>query len=180
MRAACLPCSQLSTNRLNHVEPFCVYYLTTMEKTDHDWMIEAIELSKQCPPAETFNVGCLVLNAEGKLVASGFSRERDGGVHAEETALAKVDEDRLLVEGGTLYSTLEPCHPRLSGKTSCTQHIINHKIRRVVYAAKEPKFFVVCKGAETLTERGIEVIHLQELEELVQEINVHIFRNLPE
>ncbi len=150
-----------------------------MERTDLDWMLEAIELSRQCPPAETFNVGCLALNSEGKLVATGFSRERDGGVHAEETALMKIDEERILIENGTLYSTLEPCHPRLSGKTSCTQHIINHKLRKVVYAAKEPKFFVECKGAETLAKHGIEVLFLGEVEELVKQINAHIFLNLP-
>lgn len=158
---------------------FCVYSVTTMEKTDLDWMLDAIELSKQCPAAETFNVGCLVLNAEGKLVSTGFSRERDGGAHAEETALAKADERLIVVGGGVLYSTLEPCHPRLSGKTSCTQHIINRKLRKVVFGAQEPLYFVQCKGVETLMKHGIEVVYLAEVEHLVREVNKHIFDKLP-
>jgi len=149
------------------------------QRVDLQWMHQAIELSKQCPPSELFNVGSIVLSESRGLVATGYSRECEGGMHAEEIALAKAKKAAASAKMGTLYSTLEPCHPRKSGKKSCTQHIIDAQIKRVVYALKEQVFFVDCIGAATLAAHGIEVVHLALLEDLVRQMNWHIFDALP-
>ncbi|HLQ55431.1 MAG TPA: hypothetical protein VK162_14320, partial [Streptosporangiaceae bacterium] len=55
---------------------------------DHRWLAEAIELSGRCPPsASAFSVGAILVAADGSVIATGFSRERDRRDHAEEVAL---------------------------------------------------------------------------------------------
>ena len=62
------------------------------------------------------------------------------------------------VEGYTLYSSMEPCEYRLSGKKPCVDRIIEAKIGKVVLAAREPTLFVKnCRGVEKLKCAGIEV-----------------------
>lgn len=146
-----------------------------MTRSHHGWMEEAIRLSERCPRSDAaYSVGCLVLDAAGKLVSTGYSRERDGGVHAEEVALYKADEAEIDLRGGTVYTTLEPCHPRKSGKMSCTAHIIHRGIAQVVYAFREPVHFVTCTGIATLREKGIEVIALEDFADEVRRVNAHI------
>jgi diaminohydroxyphosphoribosylaminopyrimidine deaminase / 5-amino-6-(5-phosphoribosylamino)uracil reductase len=58
---------------------------------DRRWLAEAIELSRRCPPsASAFSVGAILVAADGDVIATGFSRERDPHDHAEEAALAKA------------------------------------------------------------------------------------------
>ncbi len=114
---------------------------------DRRLMEEAVELAFLCPPDErAFAVGCIIADANGKLVSSGYSRELGPGLHAEEVAIEKARRAGKSLKGCTLYSSLEPCHPRLSGKTSCAQHIIESGIARIVFCLKEPPVFVDCQG----------------------------------
>jgi len=58
---------------------------------DRRWLAGAIELSRCCPPsASAFSVGAILVAADGDVIATGFSRERDPHDHAEEVALAKA------------------------------------------------------------------------------------------
>lgn len=132
---------------------------------DRQWLIEAIDLARNCPPSSTaFSVGAIIVDAEGREVAHGYSRETDPTVHAEESALAKVRGHRLA--GATIYSTLEPCSERRSRPHTCTQLILGSGIRRVVIAWREPSLFVAnCQGVELLTAGGVEVLEVSELAE---------------
>src|SRR3954466_10000832 len=77
---------------------------------DVRWMRLAIELAHRCPPSATaFAVGSVIVDADGRVIARGWSRESDDWVHAEESALAKLAPDDPRLTGATLYSTLEPC-----------------------------------------------------------------------
>ena len=126
---------------------------------DEKFLLQAAALATGCPPAERgFSVGA-VLVKDGNIVATGYSREGAGNMHAEEIAIAKAREIGVDVKGTTIYSSLEPCHPRLSGKPSCTQLIIEAGIARVVFTLKEPPIFVECKGEETLRGAGLDVVH---------------------
>ncbi len=119
---------------------------------------------------------------------SGFTGEMEG-FHAEEIVIKKLKLAGLeeVARGGSIYSTIEPCHPRRSGKTSCTDHILSLGVSRVIYVLDEPKKifkiagpgekFIDCQGAKTLRERGLEVVHMSELEEEVREINQHILKS---
>ncbi|MFI1944110.1 deaminase [Streptomyces virginiae] len=145
---------------------------------DVTWMERAIELSRNCPPAEgAFSVGAIIVSAGGEELARGYSRETDAHVHAEEAALAKLLADDPRMAGATLYSTLEPCSERKSRPLTCTQLILRSPIRRVVIAWREPSLLVAdCVGVETLQADGIEILELQELASRAREANAHLLK----
>jgi diaminohydroxyphosphoribosylaminopyrimidine deaminase / 5-amino-6-(5-phosphoribosylamino)uracil reductase len=146
---------------------------------DRGWMRLAIELSQRCPSSEcAYSVGAVIVDEHGEEIARGYSRETDPQVHAEESALAKVDpgdphDPRLAT--ATIYSTLEPCSQRKSRPTSCTQLILDAGILRVVIAWREPSLFVAdCQGVETLTAAGVEVVELHDLAAEARAVNAHL------
>jgi 5-amino-6-(5-phosphoribosylamino)uracil reductase len=133
-------------------------------RSDVEWLAEAIELARRCPPASgAFSVGAIVVDGAGRCIARGYSRELDPHVHAEEAALRKAEALGMKVEGATLYSSMEPCSVRLSGRTPCVERIIRAGVARVVYAQREPPVFVRCQGDSALRNAGIDVRHVPEL-----------------
>lgn len=144
----------------------------TATPADLAWMRRALDLSQLCPPASTaYNVGAVVVNHNTEI-ATGFSRETDNKVHAEESAFAKLTGVDL--RGATIYSTLEPCSQRASRPSTCTQLILDSGIRRVVFALREPPLLVNCEAAEILTDAGIEVVEIHELAAEVAAVNAHV------
>lgn len=144
---------------------------------DSAWMTRAIELSRLCPPvADRFNVGAVIVDAEGHEISSGFSREDgDPHVHAEESALAKLPPGDPRLRTATLYSTLEPCSERSSHPVPCAQLVIQARIPRVVLAWREPALLVAdCQGVEQMTAAGIEVAELPELASAARAVNAHM------
>jgi riboflavin biosynthesis pyrimidine reductase/pyrimidine deaminase RibD-like protein len=135
-------------------------YLLSQSAVDRHWLALAVALSAQCPPSSTaFSVGAVIVGTDGEVVATGYSRETDDRVHAEEAALAKVT-DRSRLRDATIYSSLEPCSVRKSRPRSCSQLIIDAGIPRVVFGLREPSTFVVGEGAETLAAAGVTVVEL--------------------
>lgn len=152
--------------------------MTSDHPTDEDrrHLTRTIELAGQCPPSATaFSVGALVVAADGRVLATGHSREVHVHDHAEEVALAKLPPDEhTALAGSTLYSSLEPCSKRASRPVTCTQHIIGRGIGRVVFAWREPSLFVDCDGAEQLRAAGVEVIEIPELASAARAANAHL------
>ncbi|MGH4022747.1 MAG: deaminase [Pseudonocardiaceae bacterium] len=133
-----------------------------------------IDLAESCPPSRTaFSVGALVVDTEGRVLATGYSRETDPHDHAEEAALAKLDVDDVRPRGATIYSSLEPCSMRASRPRSCTE-LIRHLYPRIVFAWREPALFVDCEGAERLRIAGREVVELPDLAPLARRTNAHL------
>jgi len=127
--------------------------------SDSDFLERAIALSALAPPSDTaFAVGCVIVDARGSVIATGYSRELGPHWHAEEVALSKAAG--IALTSATLYSSLEPCSTRKSRPVSCTQLIIEAGIPRVVFGMREPPTFVDCCGAELLAAAGIEVVEL--------------------
>lgn len=143
---------------------------------DERWMRRAIELAHLCPPADqAYSVGAVIVGEDGTEIASGYSRETDPQVHAEESALAKLPAGDPRLRTATLYSTLEPCSRRASRPTSCAQLILDAGIPRVVIAWREPSLFIEdCIGVQMLAEHGAEVTELAELAEAAMEPNRHL------
>nr|WP_322942111.1 deaminase [Actinacidiphila yeochonensis] len=148
----------------------------SQHERDLRWMRRAIELSRRCPPAEgAYSVGAVVVGADGTELATGFSREGDPVVHAEESALAKLPAGDPRLAGATVYSTLEPCSQRASRPLPCTRLILAAGVPRVVVAWREPSLFVAdCVGVELLREAGVEVVELPELAEEAMAVNAHL------
>jgi diaminohydroxyphosphoribosylaminopyrimidine deaminase/5-amino-6-(5-phosphoribosylamino)uracil reductase len=146
------------------------------DSADERWMRLAIELAWQCPPSPTaYSVGAVIVDAGGREISRGFSREGDPQEHAEESALGKLSADDPRLAGATIYSTLEPCSQRRSRPRTCTQLIIAAGLRRVVIAWREPALFVAdCQGYELLAEAGLEVAELPALAALAAAPNGHL------
>ena len=113
-------------------------------------------------------VGALVVK-DGQVVATGYRGETGEGRHAEYCALRKInnDVDNVDVSGCTVYTTLEPCSIRKSGKTPCTNRLINGKAARVVSGMADKDESVY--GHSTLVEAGIEIGFFPH--ELMQELH---------
>ncbi|MEU3185537.1 deaminase [Streptomyces sp. NPDC006923] len=143
---------------------------------DHAWLALAVELAKLCPPSEAaFNVGAVIVGADGSEISRGYSRENDPHVHAEESALGKLAPGDPRLADATIYSSLEPCSERRSRPRTCTRLILDAGIARVVLAWREPDLFVTgCQGVELLTEAGVEVVEIPALAEAARAVNAHL------
>ncbi|HLI39223.1 MAG TPA: deaminase [Streptosporangiaceae bacterium] len=150
-------------------------YLLGPGGADRRFLRAAIELSRRCPPSRTaFSVGAIVVAADGEVMATGFSREQQPHDHAEEVALRKVGPADPRLAGATIYSSLVPCGARASRPRTCVQHIIGSRIRRVVYAWREPPIFTEGRGAAQLRDAGITVVEIPDLAEAASAVNAHL------
>ncbi|PXX62966.1 diaminohydroxyphosphoribosylaminopyrimidine deaminase [Nocardia tenerifensis] len=143
---------------------------------DIRFMQRAIELARLCPPSETaFSVGAVIV-ADGAEIATGYSRETDAKVHAEESALDKLGAHDPRLARATIYTTLEPCSRRgTATRLPCTDRILRAGIGRVVLAWREPATFVTnCVGVEKLRQHGVEVVELPELADEAMSMNRHL------
>ena len=92
---------------------------------DRQWLRAAIELSRLCPPSPTaYAVGAIIVGRDGAEVSRGHSRDRTPVVHAEESALARLEGTDVDLSGATIYASMEPCSTRRSGPRTCTELII--------------------------------------------------------
>jgi tRNA(adenine34) deaminase len=99
------------------------------------YMKSALELARRAMDEGEVPVGCVIVDADGVIVGSGYNRrekERNALAHAELEAIneacKKLDDWRL--SGCSLYVTLEPC-------PMCAGAIINARLPKVFYGAKE-------------------------------------------
>jgi diaminohydroxyphosphoribosylaminopyrimidine deaminase/5-amino-6-(5-phosphoribosylamino)uracil reductase len=100
-------------------------------------------------------VGCVIVNAQGKLVGRGHT-QRAGSPHAEIMALRDAAVQGHTVVGGTAYVTLEPCSHQ--GRTGpCCDALIAAGIKKVVASIKDPNPKVSGQGFDRLRAAGIEV-----------------------
>lgn len=142
---------------------------------DEQTLQAAIRLSRLCPPAgHAYAVGAILVGADGRVLASGYSRDSDPLVHAEESALAKSGLRGTDLAGATLYSSMEPCSRRRSRPRTCTQLILATGIRRVVLALREPPVFVDCQGVELLQHAGVEIVEIPALADQVRAVNARV------
>jgi pyrimidine deaminase RibD-like protein len=130
-----------------------------MLSNDLNRMEQAIDLAKTCHPADlkrTPRVGA-VIDVGGKV----YVGQRGEDDHAEKIALARVAEAGMgsLLQDATVYTTLEPCtkHVRRKPRESCTERLIDAKVKRVVIGILDPNQGVCGKGVLELQHHNIEV-----------------------
>src|SRR5699024_3086429 len=127
-----------------------------MSKTDEKWMQLAFDLAEQGAGYVSPNplVGCVIVSSDGRKVGQGY-HERYGQAHAETNAVESV-ADPALLDGATVYVTLEPCAHH--GKTPpCCKMLAKLPIARVVVAMEDPSPKVAGQGISHLREHGITV-----------------------
>ena len=104
--------------------------------TDSDFLSAAIDEARAAEAEGEVPVGAVVVR-DGQILATGRNRvitDSDPTAHAEIVALraAGVVLGNYRLEGCDLYCTLEPC-------AMCAGAILHARIRRLVYAASDPK-----------------------------------------
>lgn len=144
-----------------------------MSQTQHTQPYEAamrraIELAGNGPHyGVNPQVGCVVLNAAGDVIAEGWHRGA-GTAHAEVDALSQLTPEQAA--GSTFVVTLEPCNH--TGRTGpCAVALIEAGVSKVIYAATDPGH-ASSGGAQRLRDAGIDVIGgvlENEVEELLEE-----------
>ncbi|GHC15836.1 tRNA-specific adenosine deaminase [Kushneria pakistanensis] len=105
--------------------------------SDEFYMHRALDQAHLAMAAGEVPVGAVVVSGEGEIIGEGFNApvgRHDPTAHAEVQALRDAGRrtGNYRLTGCTLYVTLEPC-------LMCTGAIIHARIRRVVYAAPEPR-----------------------------------------
>ena len=134
-------------------------YALKASTEDYARMEQAITLAAQCPPSKgAYSVGAVIVTEDGQ-VFTGYSRETAPTNHAEEEAILKAIRAGSRLTGATVYSSMEPCTTRKSKPASCSELIILHRMKRVVFAAYEPPTFVTCLGETVLRQAGDRVYH---------------------
>lgn len=107
------------------------------EENDLCFMGEAIECAKEALSHGEVPVGA-VITCDQKIIAKGINFRETGKNALAHAELEAIDKACKALGGWrlhrcTLYVTLEPC-------VMCAGAIINSRIRRVVYGAKEERF----------------------------------------
>ena len=103
---------------------------------DYDFMGEALKLAREAAQRGEVPVGCVIVK-DGEIVGRGSNRRE-----ADKSALAHAELEAIREAcarlGGwrlwecELFVTLEPC-------PMCSGAIINSRLKRVVYGARDPK-----------------------------------------
>ena len=102
-----------------------------------DYMREALALAREAAEAGEVPVGCVIVR-KGEIVGRGRNRREEKQAvssHAEMEAMAQANA-RLgtwRLDDCELYVTLEPC-------PMCAGAILNARIPRVFYGARDPAF----------------------------------------
>ncbi|MEH3089497.1 MAG: bifunctional diaminohydroxyphosphoribosylaminopyrimidine deaminase/5-amino-6-(5-phosphoribosylamino)uracil reductase RibD [Microbacterium arborescens] len=115
-------------------------------------MRRALELAPRGPRGVNPQVGAVLLNPDGEVIAEGWHRGA-GTAHAEVDALSQLPTGAA--RGATAVVTLEPCNH--TGRTGpCALALIEAGVARVVYAVADPGD-ASSGGARRLRDAGVEV-----------------------
>ena len=118
-----------------------------LQADDVFWMRKALELADKAAQQDEVPVGAVLVCGD-ELLGEGWNQvigAADPTAHAECVALragaAKVQNYRL--PETTLYVTLEPC-------TMCVGAMLHARVKRLVFAAREPRAGVVISQGNAL------------------------------
>jgi len=103
---------------------------------DRKFMRLAIDEAKKAEQIAEVPIGAVIVY-KGEVIARGYNKRESNQVslnHAELIAIARANKQlgSWRLENCTLYVTLEPC-------PMCAGALVQSRIERVVYGAKDPK-----------------------------------------
>lgn len=104
--------------------------------SDEEYMALALKSAQIASELGEVPVGAVVVK-DGKIIGEGHNereKKRDVSSHAEIEAIREAEKalGRWVLEGCTLYVTLEPC-------LMCSGAIAQARLSRLVYGASDPK-----------------------------------------
>ena len=103
---------------------------------DEHWMRHALKLAEKAESLGEVPVGAVIVK-DNELIAEGWNQpilSNDATAHAEIMVLRAAGEilENYRVTDAELFVTLEPC-------SMCVGALIHARIKRVVFAANEPR-----------------------------------------
>ena len=123
-----------------------------MMTSEEKFMKMALREAKKAEKAEEVPIGCIIVK-DGKVVAKAYNMrqsKRLSTAHAEilaiEKACRKIKDWRL--DGMEMFVTLEPC-------AMCAGAIVNSRIKKVYFGAKEEKSGCASSKFPVLSESGL-------------------------
>ncbi|HIL92732.1 MAG TPA: tRNA adenosine(34) deaminase TadA [Cycloclasticus sp.] len=124
---------------------------------DEAWMRRAIELAHKAEEVGEVPVGAVIVH-DGECIGEGYNlpiKNCDPTAHAEIVAIRAASQtvQNYRLVNSTLYVTLEPC-------VMCMGAIQHARIKRIVFAAKDPKRGAVC-SALSLTDADYSNHHVE-------------------
>ncbi|MCV6613453.1 MAG: tRNA adenosine(34) deaminase TadA, partial [Cellvibrionaceae bacterium] len=127
-------------------EPQALLQLSQLQQDEY-WMGRALALAEQGAARGEVPVGAIVVK-DGTAIAEAYNQpigSCDPSAHAEIVAMRQAGQAlgnyRLL--DCSLYVTLEPC-------SMCAGALVHARIKRLIYAATEPKAGVINSRAQFL------------------------------
>ncbi len=134
MTARCHSGRRVSEMRL--LKPLVSFDITMLEQT--------LALARAASLRQEVPVGAIVVSAAHVLLgqsANATVARRDVCAHAELLALsiARETSAQSRLDGATLYVSLEPC-------LMCLSTALTYRVRRVVFAARSPKYGALSAG----------------------------------
>lgn len=119
---------------------------------DEQFMHMALACAQEAYAMNEVPVGA-VLVRESEIVATGYNRcaaDNDPSAHAEVVALRSAAGalQNYRLDGATLYVTLEPC-------LMCCGTLLQARVARLVYGAREPRTGAVVSVHESLRMPGV-------------------------
>lgn len=101
-----------------------------------DFMAEALKEARKALRYDEVPIGCVIVK-DGAVLSRAFNRKvtrQDATCHAEIEAIRKAEKKlgNWHLDECDLYVTLEPC-------LMCTGAIIQSRVRKVVFATRDPK-----------------------------------------
>ena len=110
--------------------------IPSYQQRDAHWMHQALLEAKKAAALGEIPVGAVIVRDEQFIARAHNRRELDQDAMAHAEVLCIQQACRVLnswrLSGCTLYVTLEPC-------PMCSGAIINSRLKRVVYGARDPK-----------------------------------------
>ena len=152
------------------------HYKRMKHLSKYDYMLLSIEeMKKSRQEGRDDNkvspkVGAVLVRKDESYVSAHRGEIREGD-HAEFTLLERKcsAED---VTGLEVYTTLEPCCERHLPKVSCSQRLIEARVKKVYIGIEDPDPTVSGNGIRRLQEHGIEVeMYPPELQKIIEEEN---------
>ena len=108
-----------------------------MMNHDYEFMKMALQQAERAAALGEVPIGALVVDADNNVIGEGFNQTihmNDPTAHAEVVALRQAASflSNYRLNACTLYVSLEPC-------AMCMGAILHSRIKRVVFAASDPK-----------------------------------------
>jgi tRNA(adenine34) deaminase len=105
--------------------------------TDEEWMRRALTEAALAPAHGDVPIACIAVGPDGRELGRAHNRrevDADPTAHAEILALREAARaiGHWRLEGVSVFVTLEPC-------PMCAGALVNARVTRLVYAARDPK-----------------------------------------